>query len=281
MAIVRVSNVKFGLWDELKAAVDEMAREGIYEELVDIHAVRDPTNTQMGLHRMHGRAGEVGKHRFLPWHRAYLIMFERELRKINEDLSIPYWDWDDDGGRLIGFKDYLPGIPGRRSRKLGFGENGKRNSYSNDIGWFSSYDWTRSLEALTESYASFTDKLEKNPHNIGHNWVGGNMADVQYSPRDIAFWLHHAAVDRIWDKWQQHNFEIFRSNVMHETLSASAPNWTTWQRDKREMHPQLEGANAKLDPWADEFNVENISDISNLGSDSYSYQDPELPTPAN
>ena len=107
------------------------------------------------------------------------------------------------------------------------------------------------------------------------------MANVKYSPRDIAFRLHHAAVDQVWDKWQKHNFEIFRDKVMCETVRDSAPDWATWQRDKPEMHPRLKGADAKLDPWADEFHVNNISDISNLGNGSYSYQDPEPPTSAN
>ncbi|WP_420903229.1 tyrosinase family protein [Streptomyces clavuligerus] len=30
---------------------------------------------------------------FLPWHRKYLIDFERELKKIDASVSIPYWDW--------------------------------------------------------------------------------------------------------------------------------------------------------------------------------------------
>ena len=278
MAIVRVSNVKFNLWDELKTAVNEIVQKGIYEELVDIHAARHPMNINMGLHRMHGRGGDVGKHRFLPWHRAYLIMFERELREINTDLSIPYWDWDNDRGKLKGFEDYLPDIPDKRPRELGFDADGNRDSSTNNIRWFSSYERTISLETSTEIYASFTNELEQNQHNIGHDWVGGNMADVKYSPRDIVFWLHHAAVDRVWDKWQKHNFNIFRNE---STESSDEVNWTTWQEQKPLMHPQLEGVDEKLDPWADEFNVKNISDISNLDNDSYSYQDPQPPTSAS
>lgn len=37
---------------------------------------------------------------FLPWHRAYLLHWEREIRKLTGDLtfSIPYWDWRDAQG---------------------------------------------------------------------------------------------------------------------------------------------------------------------------------------
>lgn len=37
---------------------------------------------------------------FLPWHRAYLLHWEREIRKLTGDTSftIPYWDWRDAQG---------------------------------------------------------------------------------------------------------------------------------------------------------------------------------------
>ena len=30
---------------------------------------------------------------FLPWHRAYLISFEKALREIDPDVHLPFWDW--------------------------------------------------------------------------------------------------------------------------------------------------------------------------------------------
>ncbi|XP_049448022.1 tyrosinase-like [Epinephelus fuscoguttatus] len=37
---------------------------------------------------------------FLPWHRAYLLQWEHEIRKLTGDMSftIPYWDWRDAQG---------------------------------------------------------------------------------------------------------------------------------------------------------------------------------------
>ncbi|XP_068187956.1 tyrosinase-like [Antennarius striatus] len=37
---------------------------------------------------------------FLPWHRVYLLHWEREIRKVTGDMSftIPYWDWRDAEG---------------------------------------------------------------------------------------------------------------------------------------------------------------------------------------
>ena len=199
----------------------DLLRRGTYDELVSIHSG--------GRHRMHGtrRNSSVAYNRFLPWHRAYLIIFERELRKINPTLSIPYWDWNADRGRLVGFSNML----GRSSgRNLG-------------ATWFTSEsDITRILSL--PNYYEFTFELEREPHNRGHGWVGGDMANPMLSPRDPAFWFHHAQVDHIWHLWQQeHPDEI----------------------------AALVGKNAELDPWHAEFDIHSVNDISELGRDSYEY----------
>ncbi len=56
--------------------------------------------------------------------------------------------------------------------------------------------------AYRESGNNFSRGLEGNPHNDGHGWVGGWMADCQTSPRDPVFWLFHCDIDRLWAKWQ-------------------------------------------------------------------------------
>ncbi len=35
---------------------------------------------------------------FLPWHRAYLVMYERTVRQLtgHDDFALPYWDWTAD-----------------------------------------------------------------------------------------------------------------------------------------------------------------------------------------
>ncbi|MEM7159554.1 MAG: tyrosinase family protein [Myxococcota bacterium] len=52
-----------------------------------------------------------------------------------------------------------------------------------------------------EFFSSFRKILEGLLHNPVHNWVGGNMADAA-SPNDPVFFLHHAAIDRLWSIWQ-------------------------------------------------------------------------------
>lgn len=30
---------------------------------------------------------------FLPWHRAFLLLFDQELKEVDPDVTLPYWDW--------------------------------------------------------------------------------------------------------------------------------------------------------------------------------------------
>lgn len=40
-------------------------------------------------------------------------------------------------------------------------------------------------------------------HNLPHDWVGGMMDLLPSAPKDPAFFLHHAYVDYIWEKFRQ------------------------------------------------------------------------------
>ena len=131
------------------------------------------------------------------------------------------------------------------SRNLGTLPN--EDSQSNRIPWFVNSSTYDAFTQYPGDYYPFTQALEFEPHNRGHNWIGGDMANVQMSPNDPAFWFHHAQVDRIWAKWQENN---------PGELAA------------------ISGQEAKLDPWSNEFTVQSIDDISNLGNDSYEYIDP-------
>jgi tyrosinase len=75
-------------------AVVEMKRRGVYDEFVRIHIDRnsvDYNDKVTGKRFGHVNPG------FLPWHRQYLYLFERELRKIDPRVTLPYWDWTTDG----------------------------------------------------------------------------------------------------------------------------------------------------------------------------------------
>lgn len=217
--IQRVSNVAFRLWDELRAAIDQLHKpDNGYAELVAHHARK---------HRMHGSMQhdpslrEAEYKRFLPWHRAYLLKFEKALRVIDDTLTIPYWDWEVDKGDLHGFQDLL----GDAHREI---DRSK---------WFVGPDEVDNLISNNASYLDFAMALETGLHNKGHGWIGGTM-NTMGSPKDPAFWFHHAQVDHIWARWQQ----------KHEGELAD-----------------LLAVDRKLDPWGDEYTVMSVNDISLLG----------------
>jgi tyrosinase len=47
----------------------------------------------------------------------------------------------------------------------------------------------------------FNGGLDNSPHGAVHVRVGGDMHDVPTAARDPIFWLHHANVDRLWNRW--------------------------------------------------------------------------------
>ncbi len=251
MAIERHSNVTYTRWADLRAAITTLIGNGTYKRLADIHARMDldADGFAHARHRMHGAMyGPVGMRRFLPWHRAYLIAVERAIRGIDPTLSMPYWDWHADGGRLVGFAGFL-GLSNGRD----LGTLPGQAPQPGRAGWFVDSGTFDLFTEFTGAYYTLTQALEigsralVGPHGAGHNWIGGDMANIQISPNDPVFWFHHVQVDRVWAKWQTNN---------PGELAA------------------LTGREARLDPWGNEFTVRNIDDIADLGDDSYEYIDP-------
>lgn len=170
---------------------------------------------------------------FLPWHRAFLLNFERHLQKAIGDTSfgLPYWDWTDDLDQTN-----HQGPLWRADSMGGAGHPVMDGPFSYDQGWetvpFNAFDvsFTEKLErnlALSPAsdyptradiralftptnsprydpsdYDAFRKKIEEYPHGYMHVWVGGQMGEVYTSVNDPVFWLHHANIDRLWAQWQ-------------------------------------------------------------------------------
>jgi len=69
----------------------------------------------------------------------------------------------------------------------------------------------------------FQAKIEDLFHNSIHDFVGGDMSNVGWSPNDPAFFLHHCNVDRFWAIWQD-CYDYDQIN----TLTATASNNLLW-----------------------------------------------------
>lgn len=164
---------------------------------------------------------------FLPWHRAYLLDFERELQVGFPEVVLPYWRFDRAAPKL--FQPSFIGI-----------SDGLRVQFSgaNPLG-----QWTESATSragvkrvngvgpqtvaplLSETQcmalsdgpnANFPDfafrfdpnfgprGLEGNPHGRAHtvHGKGGWIYDPTESQKDPLFYLLHNNIDRLWAKWQ-------------------------------------------------------------------------------
>ena len=169
-----------------KDVITTLIQNGTYGQLVRHHANM--------MHNMHGSMGFVGRQRFLPWHRVYLLRLEEAMQAIDPLSFIPYWRWTTQRSVPSWLQNFRPtvNVPGQGNitvtRNTGIPPLLPTTAHVNDV--------------LSETtFTDFVTQLEF-IHNDVHGWVRGTMALITTSPADPLFWLHHAQVDRLWSVWQ-------------------------------------------------------------------------------
>lgn len=154
-----------------------------------------------------------GDRMFLPWHRAYLYLFELSMQDQVAGSFLPWWDWssararsegippayaaeqlEDGSGNPLHSQPIPPGVANGRPQPP---RTFRRPRDPRELPTRGDVD--RALEA--EDFRDFNNQLE-NLHNWVHVWIGGTTADVAYAAYDPLFWAHHATVDRLWRLWQ-------------------------------------------------------------------------------
>ncbi|MBW5486257.1 tyrosinase family protein [Streptomyces bambusae] len=217
------------------AALLELKRDGTYDEFVRIHDRYFVPDRETKL-----RVGHMSPS-FFPWHRSYLLEFETRLRALDPGVSIPYWDWTTDSSPVSSLwaEDFLGGT-GRESdrkvttgpfaydtgnwtirvrtseaafltRNLGRPHNPIKLPTAAELQWaldstvYDAGPWDSTapdgFRNRLEGWAAPRSERWRN-HNKVHQWIGGHMTGGA-APNDPAFWLHHAFVDLLWDRWQQ------------------------------------------------------------------------------
>jgi tyrosinase len=201
-----------------------------YAQFVGIHA-----NMRHRMHRMTG--SPVGLQRFLPWHRDFLVQFEKAMQQIEPEAFIPYWHWSVDRelpSWLINldFTVIAPASDMSPPTIVHVMRHPHLDGMPNDA------QITLLETNTTMNYTQFTNVLESY-HDLVHNLVGGTMGDIMISPCDPLFWMHHAEVDRIWSIWQ--------ADPANQAKRAA-----------------LSSIDAILDPW-DPDTVDTVASITSLG----------------
>lgn len=183
---------------------------------------------------------------FLPWHRAFVLHFERLLQSSDPSVAVPYWHFDqsspgmfnadflgsNSSGDLVTLNATNPlvtwNIPGELvgiKRKTPYGDSGIPGSVTGTSTGVATETATLGLGA---DYLSFKG-MEQTTHNGAHNnsgntisWIAGSRATA---PQDPIFYSLHANVDRLWAKWQWINsrFDATQTNVYDRQGSFTSP----------------------------------------------------------
>lgn len=177
--------------DRLAAALNEMEASGRYAVYPDTHV-----------------AGWFNIHRgpaFLTWHRWYVLTIEDELRAIDGEITIPYWDWTRNGNRDLDAEPWKSFFGGRDNTGGKFDHWGYSRAAGPGAWTLPSLDDIVN-EQQAASYAAYRGE-EFGSHVNGHPWTGGDMASPS-SPADPLFFLHHCNVDRLWAIWQMNHTAV-------------------------------------------------------------------------
>ncbi|MEU3186218.1 tyrosinase family protein [Streptomyces sp. NPDC006923] len=217
------------------SAVLELKRRGEYEDFVGLHTQYYVADGEGGR-----RAGHMAPS-FLPWHRQFLLDFERALQRVDRAVTVPYWDWttDNSPASSLWAEDFLGGNGRSSDQQVMTGPFAyQTGNWTIESGVTEDGYLTRNfgrpsspvrLPSKAELAAAMREKVyDAAPwdstvtvgfrnriegwttgrgegwrnHNRVHRWVGGHMLGAA-SPNDPVFWLHHAFIDLIWDRWQR------------------------------------------------------------------------------
>jgi tyrosinase len=210
---------------------------------------------------------------FLPWHRAYILAFERICQQLSgkADFALPYWNWTADrqfpAAFAAGDRNSNPlfhprsGVPGLRLTDDMVGPAVMSEIMNSPD--FEAFGSTRprgqnSAAATWQRRAGSATALEFNPHNSVHQAIGGNMAVIALSSRDPIFFLHHSNIDRLWTAWNR------RGNA-----NSPEPMWRNFAFNGS----FIDGGGS---PW----NV-SVGDLGTPGSLGYRYDDDDGPFAAD
>jgi tyrosinase len=158
---------------------------------------------------------------FLPWHRAYLLYFEKALidqAGPDAKIGLPWWDWTSPTSHTIGVPTAFsqPAVDGRfnpLSQALIYAPSANppiwrwTRRFPGDPRWLPSSALVESLLNHSQ-FRDFSIQLE-DVHDYVHGWAGGNngavggdMGNLGTAAWDPLFWSHHCTIDRIWYMWQ-------------------------------------------------------------------------------
>lgn len=223
---------------------DERLRlRNAFVELNKKHYAGSPTDTQFGRpvpggvsywfkqDEIHARTGVHRQPIFLPWHRELLNRLEQDLRAVDPELSLHYWDWTTDPRAQVQngttFSFFTPDFMGAAIGAVGEpwlsagiydpAASPPRSNNPHGPNYNASFvprDLSRRVRtgvlhdpSTSQDVAAAADYAEvlgiiESLHDDAHGYVGGTLGDPHISFRDPIVFLLHANVDRLFALWQ-------------------------------------------------------------------------------
>jgi tyrosinase len=148
---------------------------------------------------------------FLPWHRLFLLRFERIIRRASGEprFAMPYWDYTDPRQRALPAEFRRPDDPFwaplyRADRNPGVNDGDPIDRHGESPITLAAMMSPAYRDSGID--AGFCANLDNAPHAAVHVDIGTRqrgMGTVAWAAGDPIFWLHHANVDRIWASWNR------------------------------------------------------------------------------
>lgn len=221
--------------------VTDLSEPRAWIHLANIHGTSIARSSWPSWLGDHGwNACQHGSWYFLSWHRVYLHHFERlvraEIVRLGgpRDWALPYWDYNPRRPQSLqippAFLD--PGSSAHPNALYVAARRTSMNAGNPMDAWAASTaGWADRFTSNSTAIPSFggprtgwshqgqvVGDLENQPHGSVHMQVGGSnppglMSSFDTAARDPIFWLHHANIDRLWERW--------RGVVSHDTPTES------------------------------------------------------------
>jgi tyrosinase len=193
-----------------------------------------------------------GTGQFLPWHRYYLNVFERMLR---EECAyrgpMTWWDETRDAGRFSASPIFsmthfgrgplktstnqgtciITGVFAHTTLNIGPGQNNIPHCLARAVDENLSKAVTQTFVNNCNAHHNFNEMQKCSyygPHAYGHNAVGAVMSDMDTSPGDPLFFMHHQFINHNWRIWQNGNRagRLYQING-YTTQTQPATGWQT------------------------------------------------------
>ena len=163
----------------------------------------------------------------LPWHRIFVLLFEKALHRYHPDVCVPYWDWTDPDQQ--DFPSWLSSVLPVVNTAGGPITVTRSPGLPADLASTAASVPAAMAQTNYNSMSSGINFV----HGIIHGWVGGTMSSAHTSPADPVFWLHHANLDRLWWVW----YNSAAGNHQNPAIGGALAPWAYTEPDTRDITP--------------------------------------------